>query len=131
MVKLWVPTSSMEHLLYVVATLLVHVTKVMCQIHQYWMATICKHEGKKEDILQQESCTRTSSMFLEAMKVAQAASKTTELISIDGGVEYGPELPEAVYLHAITSINSTVVSSDEDWHQSPLPPQCHSCLEPE
>ena len=47
MVKLWVPTSSMEHLLYVVATLLVHVTKVMCQIHQYWMATICKHEGKK------------------------------------------------------------------------------------
>ena len=50
------------------------------------MATICKHEGKKEDILQQESCTRTSCMFLEAMKVAQAASKTTELISIDGGV---------------------------------------------
>ena len=35
-------------------------------------------------------------------------SKTTELISIDGGVEYGPELPEAVYYHAITSINSTV-----------------------
>ena len=132
MVVLWVPTSSMEHLLYVVATLLVHVTKVMCQIHQYWMATICKHEGKKEDILQQESCTRTSCMFLEAMKVAQAASKTTELISIDGGVDYGPELQaEAVYLHAITSINSTVVSSDEDWHQSPLPPQCHSCLEPE
>ena len=50
---------------------------------------------KKEDILQQESCTRTSCMFLEAMKVAQAASKTTELISIDGGVDYGPELPEA------------------------------------
>ena len=85
---------------------------------------------KKEDILQQESCTRTSSMFLEAMKVAQAASKTTELISIDGGVEYGPELPEAVGWHAITSINSTV-SSDEDWHQSPLTQQCHSCLEPE
>ena len=35
-------------------------------------------------------------------------SKTTELISIDGVVEYGPELPEAVNLHAITSINSTV-----------------------
>ena len=35
-------------------------------------------------------------------------SKTTELISIDGGVEDGPELPEAVYQHAITSINSTV-----------------------
>ena len=33
--------------------------------------------------------------FWRAMKVAQAASKTTELISIDGGVEYGPELPEA------------------------------------
>jgi hypothetical protein len=35
-------------------------------------------------------------------------SKTTELIGIDGGVEYGPELPEAVNLHAITSISSTV-----------------------
>jgi hypothetical protein len=35
-------------------------------------------------------------------------SKTTELISIDGVVEYGPDLPEAVYYHAITSINSTV-----------------------
>ena len=34
------------------------------------------------------------------------ASKTTELISIDGGVEYGPELPETVMSHAITSINS-------------------------
>jgi hypothetical protein len=61
-----------------------------------------------------------------------SSSKTTELICIDGGVDYGPELQaEAVYLHAITSINSTVVSSDEDWHQSPLTPQCHSCLEPE
>ena len=78
----------------------------MLQIHQYWMATICKHEGKKEHILKLESCTRTSSMFLEVM-VAQA-SKTTELISIDGGVEYGPELPEAVGQHAITTINSTV-----------------------
>ena len=37
-----------------------------------------------------------------------SSSKTTELISIDGGVEYGPDLPEAVYYHAITSINSTV-----------------------
>ena len=37
-----------------------------------------------------------------------SSSKTTELISIDGGVEYGPELPEAVAWHAITSINSTV-----------------------
>ena len=35
-------------------------------------------------------------------------SKTTELISIDGGVEYGPELPDTIYRHAITSINSTV-----------------------
>ena len=34
--------------------------------------------------------------------------QTSELISVNGGVEYGPELPEAVYLHAITSINSTV-----------------------
>jgi hypothetical protein len=36
------------------------------------------------------------------------SSNTTELISIDGGVEYGPELPEAVWSHEITSINSTV-----------------------
>ena len=34
--------------------------------------------------------------------------QTSELISIDGGVEYGPSLPTAVYFHAITSINSTV-----------------------
>ena len=33
--------------------------------------------------------------------------KTSEFISIDGGVGYGPELPEAVWRHAITSINST------------------------
>ena len=36
------------------------------------------------------------------------ASRTTEIISIDGGVEYGPDLPEAVCHHAITSITSTV-----------------------
>ena len=35
-------------------------------------------------------------------------SKTTELISIDGEVKYGPGLPEAVFYHAITSINTTV-----------------------
>jgi hypothetical protein len=35
-------------------------------------------------------------------------SKKTELISIDGVVEYGPELPEANHFHALTSINSTV-----------------------
>ena len=34
--------------------------------------------------------------------------KTSELISIDGGVEYGPELPAAVKGHAITPINATV-----------------------
>jgi hypothetical protein len=33
--------------------------------------------------------------------------QTSEIISMDGGVEYGPELPEAVNSHAITSINST------------------------
>ena len=41
-------------------------------------------------------------------KTGSALSKTTELISIDGEVEYGPEIPEAVYHHAITSINSSV-----------------------
>ena len=35
-------------------------------------------------------------------------SQTSEIISIGGGVEYGPDLPTAVYLHAFTSINSTV-----------------------
>ena len=34
--------------------------------------------------------------------------QTSEIISTDSGVEYGPELPEAVVYHAITSINSTV-----------------------
>jgi hypothetical protein len=33
---------------------------------------------------------------------------TTEFISIDGGVEYGPDLPVSIDQHAITSINSTV-----------------------
>ena len=42
-------------------------------------------------------------------------SKTTELISIDGSVEYGPELPEAVDSHAITSINSTVSILSGGW----------------
>jgi hypothetical protein len=45
-------------------------------------------------------------------------SKTTELISIDGGVEYGPELPEAVHRHAITSINSTVSLLSGGWTYS-------------
>ena len=35
-------------------------------------------------------------------------SKTTELISIDGGVEYGPELPTAVSTHGMTLVNSTL-----------------------
>ena len=35
-------------------------------------------------------------------------SQTSELISIDGGIEYGPELPSAVSSLAITSINATV-----------------------
>ena len=34
--------------------------------------------------------------------------QTSEIIGIDGGVEYGPELPLAITRHAITSINSTV-----------------------
>jgi hypothetical protein len=34
--------------------------------------------------------------------------QTSEIINIDGGVEYGPDLPIAVSSHAITSINSTV-----------------------
>ena len=36
-----------------------------------------------------------------------ALLQTSEIISIDGVVEYGPELPTAVMRHAITSINST------------------------
>jgi hypothetical protein len=34
--------------------------------------------------------------------------QTSEIISIDGGVEYGPELQVRLMFHAITSINSTV-----------------------
>ena len=41
--------------------------------------------------------------------------QTSEIISIDGAVEYGPELPEAVYVHAITSINSTVSLLSGGW----------------
>ena len=40
--------------------------------------------------------------------ISSSILKTSETISIDGVVEYGPELPEAIELHAITSINSTV-----------------------
>ena len=67
-------------------------------------------------------------------------SKTTELISIDGGVEYGPDLPEAVYWHAITSINATVSLlsggftngySPLTWffnHETNVPNICHIAL---
>ena len=41
--------------------------------------------------------------------------QTSEIISIDGAVEYGPELPEAVSVHAITSINSTVSLLSGGW----------------
>jgi len=37
-----------------------------------------------------------------------SGEQTSEIISIDGGVEDGPELPEGVGVGAITSINSTV-----------------------
>ena len=50
-------------------------------------------------------------------------SKTTELISIDGGVEYGPELPKAVERHAIISITSKVSllsGGTTDIYYSPL-----------
>ena len=41
--------------------------------------------------------------------------QTSELISLDGVVEYGPELPTAVSWHAITSINSTVSILSGGW----------------
>ena len=49
-------------------------------------------------------------------------SKTTELISIDGSAEYGPELPKFVSDHAITSINSTVslLSGGSPGYNSPV-----------
>ena len=34
--------------------------------------------------------------------------QTSEIISIDGGVEYGPDLPSGVSDHAITSVNASV-----------------------
>ena len=48
--------------------------------------------------------------------------QTSEIISIDGVVKYGPELPEAVRSHAITSINSTVslMSGGDTGDNSPL-----------
>ena len=38
----------------------------------------------------------------------QTSLQTSEIISIDGGVEYGPDLPTGVFGHAITSINATM-----------------------
>ena len=56
-------------------------------------------------------------------------SKTTEIISIDGGVEYGPDLPEAVCHHAITSINSTVsLLSGDDGQDASYSTMGSSCL---
>ena len=34
--------------------------------------------------------------------------KTSEIVSIDGAVEYGPDLPTSVFAHKITAINTTV-----------------------
>ena len=48
------------------------------------------------------------------------SSNTTEIISIFGGVEYGPELPVAVSRHAITSINSTLSILSGGNNYSPL-----------
>ena len=56
-------------------------------------------------------------------------SKTTELISIDGGVEDGPELPEAVYggdgimvFHHLHKLNSLTPVWRKD--------RCHLLLSP-
>ena len=38
----------------------------------------------------------------------ETSLQTSEIISIDGGVEYGPDLPTGVFGHAITSINATM-----------------------
>ena len=38
----------------------------------------------------------------------QTSLQTSEIISIDGGVEYGPDLPTGVSDHAITSVNASV-----------------------
>ena len=61
----------------------------------------------KKEHLQLESCTRTNSIVFGGYD-GSSRLQTSEIISIDGAVEYGPELPEAVRSHAITSINSTV-----------------------
>ena len=41
--------------------------------------------------------------------------QTTELISMDGGVEYGPDLQASVFYNAITSINTTVSILSGGW----------------
>ena len=56
-------------------------------------------------------------------------SQTSEIISIDGSVEYGPDLPEGVYWHAITSINSTVsLLSGDDGQDASYSTMGSSCL---
>ena len=50
--------------------------------------------------------------------------QTSEIISIDGVVEYGPELPKGVWRHAITSINSTLslLSGGRTWNSNSMSP---------
>ena len=66
---------------------------------------------KRADILL-ESCTRTSSMLFGGYG-GSSSSKTTELISIDGGVEWWARLTR---------------SSFAACNHPPLPQQCHSCI---
>ena len=113
---LWVPTS-MEHLLYVVATLLVHITKHVTNSPMLdgknlpaWM---------KKEHLQLESCTRTNSIVLGGYD-GSSRLQTSEIISIDGAVEYGPELPRSSCCHWWPY---------GPYNQPPFTQQCHSCLE--
>ena len=77
----------MEHLLYVVATLLVHdyqshVTNTpMLDGKQF-----ASMKEKRADILL-ESCTRTSSMLFGGLWMAQAHQRQLSSLAIDGGVE--------------------------------------------
>ena len=48
-------------------------------------------------------------LYVFGGRVGSNSLQTSEIISLNGGVEDGPELPESVFIHAITSgINSTV-----------------------
>ena len=69
-------------------------------------ASMKEKRGKAAGVLYKKKLHVFGGWYYDGSKKIKL--QTTELISIDGVVEDGPELPEAVWHHTITFINSTV-----------------------